>query len=215
MELLKKLRIDTSRPVYVLHAPADVATILEGADWKKPGRTAPVDQLVCFAQDGAALLQLIPALEKYVAPHTLLWICYPKQSGSMASDLIKMAPWQPLFDAGFRGQTSVSVNEDWTGMRFTNAPQKKPSKADVPMEKRKVPGIDYRNRTAALPQDAEEALAALPGLLEFFNALSFSHKREHIEAIEDAKKPETRARRIGKMVEMLLKMRAEKALRGR
>ncbi len=43
--------------------------------------------------------------------------------------------------------------------------------------------------------------------------MSFSHKREYIEAIVDAKKPETRTRRIEKMVEALLKMQQEKELK--
>ena len=37
----------------------------------------------------------------------------------------------------------------------------------------------------------------------FFNALAFTHKKEHVIAIMDAKKKETRTRRIQKMVMML------------
>jgi uncharacterized protein YdeI (YjbR/CyaY-like superfamily) len=33
--------------------------------------------------------------------------------------------------------------------------------------------------------------------------LSFSHQREHVEAIGEAKKPETRARRIERIVQMV------------
>jgi uncharacterized protein YdeI (YjbR/CyaY-like superfamily) len=40
-----------------------------------------------------------------------------------------------------------------------------------------------------------------------WEALSFTHQREHAEAIEDAKKPETRARRVEKTIAMLKKKR--------
>ncbi|MEZ5255731.1 MAG: YdeI/OmpD-associated family protein [Ilumatobacteraceae bacterium] len=41
------------------------------------------------------------------------------------------------------------------------------------------------------------------GVRETFDALAPSHRKEHVRAIEDAKKPETRARRIERAIEML------------
>lgn len=52
-----------------------------------------------------------------------------------------------------------------------------------------------------LPRDARAALTARPGALAAFEALSYTHRREHVEAITEAKKPETRERRIAKMVD--------------
>jgi uncharacterized protein YdeI (YjbR/CyaY-like superfamily) len=53
-----------------------------------------------------------------------------------------------------------------------------------------------------VPEDFKDALIATE-LLEKFEKLSPSHRREHIFAIEEAKKPETRERRILKAIEML------------
>jgi uncharacterized protein YdeI (YjbR/CyaY-like superfamily) len=78
------------------------------------------------------------------------------------------------------------------------------------MEERKVPGIDYLNRTVKLPKDAVKAMAEFPELEAFFNSMSFTHKREYVEAIEEAKKPETRQRRIDKMIEMVIELRDKK-----
>jgi hypothetical protein len=61
---------------------------------------------------------------------------------------------------------------------------------------------DTAERTIEVPADLAEALEAA-GAREAFDALSFSHRREHVQAVEDAKKPETRARRIAKAVEMV------------
>jgi uncharacterized protein YdeI (YjbR/CyaY-like superfamily) len=55
--------------------------------------------------------------------------------------------------------------------------------------------------TFDVPEDLAAALEA--GVREGFDKLSFSHRREHVAAINDAKKPETRARRIAKAVEMV------------
>jgi hypothetical protein len=61
---------------------------------------------------------------------------------------------------------------------------------------------DTAERTIAVPEDLAAALEAA-GARAAFDNLSFSHRREHINAITDAKKPETRARRIARAVEMV------------
>lgn len=48
------------------------------------------------------------------------------------------------------------------------------------------------------------------GLKAFFYNLAFSHKKEYAAAAEEAKKPETRMRRIQQMTEMILALRAGK-----
>ncbi|GAB3934526.1 hypothetical protein GCM10029976_043610 [Kribbella albertanoniae] len=61
---------------------------------------------------------------------------------------------------------------------------------------------DTAERTVDVPEDFAAALAEA-GVREAFDKLSFSHRREHVQAVLDAKKPETRTRRIAKAVEML------------
>jgi hypothetical protein len=61
---------------------------------------------------------------------------------------------------------------------------------------------DTAERTVEVPADFAAALDEA-GLREAFDGLSFSHRREHVNAINEAKKPETRARRIAKALEML------------
>jgi hypothetical protein len=57
--------------------------------------------------------------------------------------------------------------------------------------------LDTSERKINLSKDAQIALKRA-GLLEKFKALSFTHQREYHQWIEDAKQPETRARRIQK-----------------
>lgn len=61
---------------------------------------------------------------------------------------------------------------------------------------------DTAARTVTAPADLRRALKAA-GVADRWKALSYTHQREHIEAIEDAKKPETRARRIAAAVTMV------------
>lgn len=62
--------------------------------------------------------------------------------------------------------------------------------------------LDAAERSVTLPDDAAKALAKAK-LRKQFDALAFTHQKEHVRAIEEAKKPETRAKRIDAMVEKL------------
>jgi uncharacterized protein YdeI (YjbR/CyaY-like superfamily) len=62
--------------------------------------------------------------------------------------------------------------------------------------------LDTAPRTVEVPRDLAKALKAA-GAREAFDKLSYTHRKEHVRAIEEAKAPETRQRRIDKAVEMV------------
>ncbi len=211
MDLLKKLHMAADKPIWLINAPANCLGYFAGYNMKhKPGKVKPIEQLLLFVMDSKELTGQMHRLAGYIAHNTLFWICYPKKTGSISSDLVLMKSWDVVFNSGYRGQTSVSIDDDWTGLRITNAPRKKPSDSDLPMTERKAEGIDFINRTVNLPADAQAAVDARKGLSAYFYSQSFTCKKEYLDAITQAKKPETRTRRIEKMVEMLLlKMHAK------
>ena len=67
--------------------------------------------------------------------------------------------------------------------------------------------LDDEERVVTPPADLVKALKAAPPAWDRWRQLSYTHQREHAEAIEGAKKPETRARRVGKAVEMVRAMK--------
>ena len=82
---------------------------------------------------------------------------------------------------------------------------------DIRTELGKEPGesievtveLDDKPRQLAVADDIKKALKAA-GLWEKFSALAYTHRKEYVQWIEEAKKPETRLRRIAKMREMLV-----------
>jgi bifunctional DNA-binding transcriptional regulator/antitoxin component of YhaV-PrlF toxin-antitoxin module len=85
----------------------------------------------------------------------------------------------------------------------------------VPVEHREKAGVkggdhvevvlelDDAPRTVEVPQDFAAALAAA-GARDRFDALAWSHRKEHVRAIEEARAPATRSRRIEKAVAKIL-----------
>jgi hypothetical protein len=63
--------------------------------------------------------------------------------------------------------------------------------------------LDAAPRVIETPDDLRAALDAEPAARDAWQKLSYSHRRRHVEAIDAAKAPETRARRIAKAVEKL------------
>jgi hypothetical protein len=62
--------------------------------------------------------------------------------------------------------------------------------------------LDTSERKVKAPPDLLRALRAAR-LTDRWNALSYTHQKEHVEAIEGAKAAETRARRIANAVKMV------------
>jgi bifunctional DNA-binding transcriptional regulator/antitoxin component of YhaV-PrlF toxin-antitoxin module len=63
---------------------------------------------------------------------------------------------------------------------------------------------DAAERAVNVPEDLAALLKKNKDAAKAWEKLSYTHRKEHARAIEDAKKPETRARRIEKAIEMLL-----------
>jgi len=63
--------------------------------------------------------------------------------------------------------------------------------------------LDTAPREVDVPEDLAAALAAAPGAREAFDRLPYTHRKEHVNAIIEAKRPETRERRIAAAVAKL------------
>ena len=70
--------------------------------------------------------------------------------------------------------------------------------------------LDEDERDVTPPKDFVRALKGAPPAWDRWRELSFTHRREHVEAILGAKKPETRARRLEAAVRMIAARPAKK-----
>ena len=63
--------------------------------------------------------------------------------------------------------------------------------------------VDESDRVVEVPDDLAAALAADPAAREAFAGLAYSHRKEYVRWITEAKRDATRADRVAKTVEML------------
>jgi hypothetical protein len=115
---------------------------------------------------------------------------------------------------GKRPAVKVTLNDSYT-YRSTVSPYAGRVLLPVAAEHREAAGLkagdrvevtlelDTEARLVAVPDDLARALGGAPGLRAAFDALSPSARKAHVLAVEGAKTPETRGRRIDKVVAAL------------
>lgn len=116
-------------------------------------------------------------------------------------------------DAGKRPPVVVNVNG--YEYRSTVAPMGGRYLLPFSADRRKESGInggdaidvelilDTAPRTVEVPDDLREALNSSPAAAAAWDMLSYTHKKEHARSVLDAKKAETRARRIAAVIAKL------------
>ncbi|WP_263357852.1 YdeI/OmpD-associated family protein [Acidicapsa ligni] len=63
--------------------------------------------------------------------------------------------------------------------------------------------IDKAERTVDVPEELQKSLKKNKEAASFFDSLAYSHKKEYVDWIVSAKKPETKTARVDKTIEML------------
>jgi hypothetical protein len=90
---------------------------------------------------------------------------------------------------------------DGVGLVVVNRSVKAATGVDAPERVAVVMELDTEPRRVRVPRDLARALADDPDAKEAFARLSFTHRREYVEWVQKAKRPETRTRRVEQTVE--------------
>ena len=122
--LLKKLRLAAGQKALVLNAPAGY---LQSLGELPSGVTLSTqaggsfDFVQLFVKDRVELERLGPAAFQSVKYDGLLWVCYPKQTGKIKSDLNRDSLWKLMEPTGFSPVMQIAIDETWSALRFRPA----------------------------------------------------------------------------------------------
>ncbi|GAB3541698.1 YdeI/OmpD-associated family protein [Pontibacter brevis] len=156
------------------------------------------DAVQLFVQSKEELEKFRPQAIAVLKPGALLWIAYPKKTSGIKTNLNRDNGWETILALGYSGVRQIAIDETWSALRFRHQSERKEASTfGVDM-----PGIDRKTKTVTVPEDMQQALEEA-GLLEQFNQLAFTHRKEYVMAVLEAKRPETRVKRINKAIELL------------
>lgn len=124
--LVKKLRLLPNQRALILNPPGGYLARLqpapEGCELHTSPDGKPYSFVQIFATTSADLAIYFPALFAHFAPDAIFWVCYPKVSSGVETDLTRDAGWQVIDQAGFGGIASVSIDDVWSAVRFRPQP---------------------------------------------------------------------------------------------
>lgn len=128
--LSKKLKLKAGAKGAVVKAPAgyleELQPLPEGATVaSKLGKEHDWIQVFCATK--ADLDTLAPKAAAALAPVSILWLCFPKGSSKIQTDLTRDVGWDVLEQLGLKWVTLVSVNDTWSafGLRPHRANEEK------------------------------------------------------------------------------------------
>ena len=157
--LIKKLRLLPNQRALILNPPADYLARLqplpEGCVLHTAADGGVYDFAQIFATDSSDLTAHFPALFARFAPDAIFWACYPKVSLDVPTDLTRDVGWQVIYQAGYGGITSISIDDTWSGVRFWPQPGAKAWLAE-----------QYSGKKAALRPIYERLVTVVGGLGE-------------------------------------------------
>jgi hypothetical protein len=81
----------------------------------------PYDFMIIFVRKATEVEEITPVVLHNLAVDGILWFCYPKKtSKKFTSDISRDHGWKVLNDLEFFGIRMVSIDDDWSAVRFRN-----------------------------------------------------------------------------------------------
>ena len=122
--IVKKLRLQAGHKALLLNAPGGYLEALGELPAAVILATQPdgeFDFVQLFVKDRAELERYSPAAFQAVKYDGLLWLCYPKQTGKIKSDLNRDSLWKLMQPTGFSPVMQIAIDETWSALRFRPA----------------------------------------------------------------------------------------------
>lgn len=195
----QKLKIKENFTLLTINAPVDfkknIGDLPKGVKISSDAKS--YNQVHWFVRNKEQLDRELAKVLKLMKDDVVLWIYYPKGTSKLQTDLTRDKGWENLLKHDELGWISlISFDDTWStfGSRLkTEADKKRELK---PRERPIFDYVDPKTKSVRLPDDLAMALKKNKKQDEFFNALSFTNKKEYIEWIITAKREETRVERV-------------------
>ncbi|NMC84901.1 MAG: hypothetical protein GYA58_06405 [Anaerolineaceae bacterium] len=76
------------------------------------------DVVQLFIRTYTELDEQLPHVKIHLRPSTILWVCFPKQTGKVRTDINGEILYVYAAQKNWKGNGMFSINSDWSAMRF-------------------------------------------------------------------------------------------------
>ena len=205
--LLEKLQLSEEKNLLIQGLPSSIEKQFVKLAFAKNLtpllKTRKIDFALVFAvsqyQLRSILSEVIPALHEKAK----FWIAYPKSTSKIVTDLNRECSWNCIRTIGFVSVREVTLDHVWSAIRFQKSAPVRPVKVPSSM----FAGNDstnFQTHVVTPPNDFEKELKRSKAAHRFFEALSHTSQKEYVSWITNAKRDDTRTRRMEVAIDKLI-----------
>jgi len=187
-------------------------------------KSKKVDFVLIFAVSQQQLKNILKDIFQVIHDNSKLWVAFPKVTSKISSDLMRENSWNFMLDLEYESSTLIPIDHVWNAMKFLKMKDGVSNKLSVIVEeeieiveeeeevvvkKGKAKKTTVKSETSfpksiiQFPIELEKCLNKNKKEREMFSALAETNQMEFVNWIKDAKKMETRLRRIEQLLEKL------------
>ena len=121
MDLPKKLQMKPGTRIKIQGVPKDVMPSLtplpEGTSLIGSSK-GPFDGALIFCRNHKDVEEKAARAVADIPSDGLLWLCYPKGTSGLATDISRDRGWEAIQKMGLRPVRAVSINDTWSALRW-------------------------------------------------------------------------------------------------
>jgi hypothetical protein len=201
LTIQRKFRIKEGDVLYVINPPSGFieswGDLPHGITIRKTADAC--HQVQWFVKDHETLAAGMDKALPWIRKEVTCWICFPKGTSGVQTDLTRDKGWEKLQEAGLCWKRLVSFNNTWSAFAVGQGE----TAVKETKERRVFQYIDAAAKTVRLPEDFALQLNNSPRAKAAFGSLSFTNKKGYVEWIVNAKRTGTRLLRLQASVERL------------
>lgn len=205
--LFEKLQLQDERNLLIQGLPSSIEKQFAKLSYAKNVtpllRNKKIDFALIFAVNTAQLCSILHDVFTAVHEKTKLWIAYPKITSKISSDLNRDCSWKNLYENEYEPADEIAIDHVWTAIRFQRA-ELVLEEAGFAEAVEKPTVLAFDNKAVKAPTELESFFVTHKKAKDFFKSLSFNNQKEYVMWIEDAKKHETKQRRLATVCKKLL-----------
>jgi hypothetical protein len=115
-EFIKKTRLPLTG--IIINAPTEIESAFLSLGYFIQPEEVKNQVTLVFLENSASFQKIIPDLMSKLNYDELLWLCYPKGSSAINTDLNRTVLWKMMEPFGVRPVTNVSFDLTWSALRF-------------------------------------------------------------------------------------------------
>jgi Bacteriocin-protection, YdeI or OmpD-Associated len=213
--LFEKLELKDEKTLLIQGLPSSIEKQFAKLSYAKNVtpllKSKKIDFALIFAINQGQLNSILKDVFAALHDNTKMWIAYPKPASKIVSDLNRDCTWDILVNAGYESSTQLDIDHVWGIIRFVRNENALPNveivnntnAANDIMLSAVNKSVDFEKTLVVPPVELEKIFTKHKKAKDFFTSLPVDNQKEYVSWIEQAKRSDTKQRRLDAVVEKL------------